>query len=134
MKINRRRLPPGMPFVPMADIIFNLILFFIILAKTDDTSNLQWSPATSPGLESIPNARFSVTIDKDGFTYLNGDRVGVAEITGRLEAGLASIPAGNRHVLLKIHKDTQAHLFEPVIEAVSQAGGDIVHVLEQERD
>jgi biopolymer transport protein ExbD len=133
MKVQRRRARAGMPFVPIADIIFNLILFFIILAKSDDTSQLKWTPANSSGLESIPNARWTVTVDKDGFTYLNGDRVGTAEIAPRLEAGLGSIPAGKRFVLLQIHKDTQASLFEPIIEAVSQAGGDLVHVLEQER-
>jgi len=36
-------------------------------------------------------------------------------------------------VLLKIHKDTLASTFEPIMEAVSQAGGDVVHVLEEER-
>lgn len=134
MKVRRRRLPPGMPYVALADIAFNLILFFIILAKTDDTSSLHWEPARGAGLESVPNARFSVTVDKDRQVYLNGDRVGIAELPSRLEVGLGSTPAGKRFVLLKVDKDTPAQLFEPIIEAVSQAGGDLVHVLEKERE
>lgn len=134
MKIKRRRSRAGIPFVPLADIIFNLILFFIILAKADDTSQLKWEAARTPAvLEDIPNARFSVTVDRDLNTYLNGDRVGVADIAQRLTVGLGTTPAGKRYVLLKVHKDTPASLFEPIIEAVSQAGGDLVHVLDQER-
>ena len=36
-------------------------------------------------------------------------------------------------VLLKVHKDATATYFEPVIEAISEAGGDLLHVLEDER-
>ena len=42
MKIARRRLKSGVPSVAMADIAFNLVLFFIMMAKTQDDSHLQW--------------------------------------------------------------------------------------------
>jgi hypothetical protein len=37
-------------------------------------------------------------------------------------------------VILKAHKDAQAMYFEPVIEAISEKGGDLVHVLEQKQE
>ena len=39
----------------------------------------------------------------------------------------------NRAVLLKVHNETKAERFEPVIEAISDAGGDLLHVLEDVR-
>jgi hypothetical protein len=36
--------------------------------------------------------------------------------------------------MLKAHKDAQAMYFEPVIEAISEKGGDLVHVLEQKQE
>jgi hypothetical protein len=33
-------------------------------------------------------------------------------------------------VLLKVHQEAVALRFEPVIEAVSEAGGDLVHIVE----
>ena len=41
--------------------------------------------------------------------------------------------AGERIVHLKADRNTQALLFEPVIEAIAEAGGDLVHILEDER-
>jgi hypothetical protein len=36
-------------------------------------------------------------------------------------------------VYLKVHKHSTATYFEPVIEAISEAGGDLMHVLEDAR-
>jgi hypothetical protein len=33
-----------------------------------------------------------------------------------------------------VHKEATAVFFEPVIEAVSEAGGDLYHILEQKKD
>jgi biopolymer transport protein ExbD len=132
MKIRRRTVPPGVPAVALADIAFNLILFFIILAKTQDDSHLQWQPARAPGVGPIPDARYSVTVDGNKTIYLNGVPIGLSDLTPRLEAGLSAVPAGKRYVLLKVDRETPASVFEPIIEAVSLAGGDLVHVLEGE--
>ena len=45
----------------------------------------------------------------------------------------ASLQAGDRTVLLKVHKDATAMYYEPVIESISEAGGDLVHVLEEKK-
>jgi biopolymer transport protein ExbD len=142
MRIKRRKLDAGVPSVAMADIAFNLVLFFIILARTQDESHLKLNYASAPALETISNSKVSVkvvTADKkaqsDGRQqiYLNGKEVGVRELTAKIQELLKDDPPGKRTVLLKIDKDTQAALFEPIMEAVSQAGGDVVHVLAEEK-
>ena len=45
MKISRRKLDVGVPSVAMADIAFNLVLFFIILARTQDQAVIRQSCA-----------------------------------------------------------------------------------------
>jgi len=134
MKIRRRHLEAGVPAVAMADIAFNLVLFFIILARTQDDSNLRWKPAGAPKVEAIEQSRIVVTVDEDSKVYLNGVPKGIGELTGNIEKLLKEEPTGKKIVLLKIHKDTLAATFEPIIEAVSQAGGDLVHVLTEERE
>ena len=61
--------------------------------------------------------------------------VAVAAKPGPTAASLAvdpsHLPPGKRTVLLKIHRDTPYRDFEPVIEAVSAAGGELHHVLEE---
>jgi biopolymer transport protein ExbD len=133
MKFKRRKLDCPPPYVAMADIAFNLVLFFVIMAKTQDDSHIQWEAAKAVETQQAKNSRVSVTVDRENKVYLNGQQVGVRELADGVAILLGNNPPDNRTVLLKIHKDTLASTFEPIMEAVSQAGGDVVHVLEEER-
>jgi biopolymer transport protein ExbD len=57
----------------------------------------------------------------------------VAQLAERIGETLGDAPPGDRNVLLKVHREAAAMRFEPVIEAISEAGGDLVHILEEER-
>ena len=133
MKFKRRKLEIVPPFVSMADIVFNLVLFFLILAKIQDDTQIQWEPAQASGAKPVAKARVSITVDKDSKVYLNGKQVGLMNLTALVAAELGDSPPGERTVLLKIHKDTLAATFEDLIAKVSEAGGEMVHVVEDER-
>jgi biopolymer transport protein ExbD len=117
----------------MGDIAFNLLIFFVILARVQDDSHLQWVPANAAELESAGPSKVSVLVDKDNKLYLNGQETGISQLAGAIEGGLGDAPAGERTVLLKVHRETSALRFEPIIEAVSKAGGDLVHIVEEDR-
>jgi biopolymer transport protein ExbD len=134
MKIARKRLKVDVPSVAMGDIAFNLLIFFVILAKAQDDSHLKWEPALTPKVESAGHARASIVIDNKNKLYLNGREIGISQLPGGLSELLGDSPPGDRVVLLKIHKEALAQRFQPVIEAVSEAGGDLVHVLEEKRE
>ncbi len=133
MKFKRRKLEVTPPYVAMADIAFNLVLFFLILAKTQDDSNVQWEPAKAAGTKPVTNARLSIAVDKDSKVYLNGQPIGLRELADAVTKELGDRPPSERVVLLKIHKETLAATFEPIMEAVSKAGGEVVHVVEDEK-
>jgi biopolymer transport protein ExbD len=118
----------------MGDIAFNLLIFFVILARAHDDSYLKWQPASAKDVESAGHSKVSVLIDVDNKLYLNGQQIGISQLADRIEKTLGDAPQGERNVLLKIHRETQAVRFEPVIEAISEAGGDLVHVLEEEHE
>jgi biopolymer transport protein ExbD len=117
----------------MGDIAFNLLIFFVILARAQDDSHLQWTPARVDNLESAGHAVVSVLVDSDNKLYLNGRQIGVANLAPRIEELLGDAGPGERTVLVKVHKETVAQRFEPVIEAISEAGGELVHIVEDER-
>ncbi|MCA9113522.1 MAG: biopolymer transporter ExbD [Planctomycetaceae bacterium] len=117
----------------MGDIAFNLLIFFVILARAEDDSHLQWVPAEAAELQSAGHAQVSVLVDTDNKLYLNGQEVGISQLSGSIEEKLGDAPSGERVVLVKVHRDTTAVRFEPIIEAVSQAGGDLVHIVEEKR-
>lgn len=117
----------------MGDIAFNLLIFFVILARAQDDSHLKWNPARADNLEASGHSRVSVLVDIEGELYLNGQQIGVSQLAPAVEAMLGNQPAGERIVLLKIHNETVAQRFEPIIEAISEAGGDLVHIVEDRR-
>lgn len=133
MKIKRRTVRADVPSMAMGDIAFNLLIFFVILARAQDDSHLHWTPAEANNLESAGHSVVSVLIDSNEKLYLNGQPIGEANLALRIEELLGDLPAGERTVLLKAHRDATALRFEPVIEAISEAGGDLVHIVEENR-
>ena len=128
------------PAMAMGDIAFLLLIFFIILARVTDDSHVKVNKADGTELQKPQSKRVGIAIDTNQITYLNGIRINPDMITTELyvpdapqgQRGLlGDLPPGQRTVLLKIDKDTPAYLFEPVIEAVSKAGGELHHVLEE---
>lgn len=133
MKIPKRSFEASVPSMAMGDIAFLLLIFFVILARAQDDSHLQWEPAADQELEQAKNYKASVVIDADMKTHLNGRPIGQSQLADALTSLLGNAEASKRTVLLKVHKDATAIHFEPVIEAVSKSGGEIHHVLERER-
>jgi biopolymer transport protein ExbD len=72
MKFKRRAMKADVPSVAMGDIAFNLLIFFVILARAQDDAHLEWRPAAGTRLEEVREAKVSVVIDKDNKLYLNG--------------------------------------------------------------
>ena len=133
MKVALRRVRCEVPSVAMGDIAFNLLIFLFILARTDDDSHVEWRPAVAPDVKPIGVAPVSVIIDKDSKLYLNGQQIAVAALGKALEEKLGDRIPGDRKVLLKVDKDALAQRFEPVIAAISEAGGEVIHALEDEK-
>ncbi|CAN5290760.1 hypothetical protein BH23VER1_BH23VER1_05310 [soil metagenome] len=132
MKIPRKKFDASIPAMAMGDIAFLLLIFFVILARAHDDSHLRWRPAVADGLEAGGAALASIVIDADNKTHFNGREIGTASLADALVSRLGDTPAGRRVVHLKVDRGVTAQYFEPVIEAISQSGGDLVHILEPE--
>jgi biopolymer transport protein ExbD len=133
MKIKRRASRAEVPSMAMGDIAFNLLIFFVILARAQDDSHLQWTPARAENLQSAGEPKASVVVDKENKLYVDGQEIGVAQLAAVLQERLGDSVAGKRVVLLKVHQEILAQRFEPVIEAISEAGGDLAHIVEDEK-
>lgn len=118
----------------MGDIAFNLLVFFVILARAQDDSHLKWEAAVTPNVEAVRQSKVSIVVDINNKLYLNGRETDQARLAKGIEEYLRDAPNGQRIVLLKIHKQSQALRFEPILEAVSEAGGEIVHVLDEKKE
>jgi biopolymer transport protein ExbD len=134
MKLPRKRLTASVPSFAMGDIAFLLLIFFVILARAQDDSHIQWQPARMKDVKIAAAPRATVAIDAGFKTYLDGKEIAPEEIAGRLTEILGDAPAGQRNVFLKVDKEAKAANFEPVIAAISEAGGDLIHILEPEKE
>lgn len=132
MKIPRKQLTASVPTFAMGDIAFLLLIFFVILARAQDDSHLQWQPAKLKEVEMVAAPRASVTIDTGYKTYLDSKEIAPEELAAALTTILGETPAGSRHVFLKVHREAKASHFEPVVAAIAEAGGDLIHILEPE--
>jgi biopolymer transport protein ExbD len=129
MKIGRRSFKVEVPSVAMGDIAFNLLIFFVILAKAQDDSHLKWTAANTTKLDPAKNARASVVVDHENKLYLNGLPIDELRLAKAVEELLGDAPAGDRTVLLKIHSESLARRYEPILHSVGEAGGEVVHIL-----
>ena len=134
MKLQRRKLSASVPSFAMGDIGFLLLIFFVILARAQDDSHIQWQPAEMRDLKMAAAPRATVSIDTGYKTYLDGKEIAPEELAATLTEVLGDTPAGQRNVFLKVHREAKATHFEPVIAAISEAGGDLVHILEPEEN
>jgi len=114
----------------MGDIAFLLLIFIVLLARARDDSHLVWQPAIGTELVKPASQKASVVIDKQNITHLNGRPTLPENLAAELTSLLGELSSGNRTVLFKAHKDVIAKFFEPAIEAVSEAGGELHHVLD----
>lgn len=107
MRIARKQFTATVPSFAMGDIGFLLLIFFVILARVQDDSHVQWDPATLPDIESTGAAVANVAIDSSYKTYLNGEEISNEVLASRLDAILGDTPAGSRNVFLKVHKEAR---------------------------
>ena len=134
MKLQRQKFEANIPSVAMGDIAFLLLIFFVILARAQDDSHLRWEPASSKDTAQVGSPLASVVIDADAKYFLNGQQIEIGQLSTSLSNVLGTTEAGRRTVIFKVDRATTADVFEPAIEAISQAGGDLVHILEPEKE
>ena len=130
MKLPRKQMTASIPSFAMGDIGFLLLIFFVILARARDDSHVQWQPARLPDVELAAAPLASVAIDTGSRTSLDGKEARPEDLAARLKTILGTTPPGERIVFLKVHREARATHFEPVISAISEAGGDLVHIIE----
>jgi biopolymer transport protein ExbD len=114
----------------MGDIAFLLTIFFILTSNfaKDDTRKI-----APPSVAQLEKQNISVSIDSDGAVFFNGRPVGSADV---VEAGVAGFLVGkkdpkDRMVVFRCDRGVDKKVFEPVLAAISKAGGVIAAVGEK---
>ncbi len=130
-RIERKEVSP--PLASLGDIAFLLIIFFMLTSNFIKETAIELEPPKSAVIDKLEESRISVAISENGDVHLNGEETTKEALKQQLTAELKEkeTPKG-RTVMLKCDQDLTKPVYEPVIDAIAEAGGRLAAVGEQE--
>jgi biopolymer transport protein ExbD len=91
MPLKRRKdVKPEFSLAAMIDVLFLLLMFFMLTSNLVSTNALNLKLPSSGG-KSIASSSLSISIKKDGSLYLGQDRITEAKLEGALSKKVKSI-------------------------------------------
>ena len=132
-KKQRRAVP--VPVASMGDIAFLLIIFFMVCSELSKEKDVPLVLPMSEYVEKIEkDIAARVQIDEMGQIYLDGQGVaGPKDVEWGVRALLANtVSDAQRHVQFKCDAALPRDTFEPVLQAIAEAGGIVEAVGEKE--
>ena len=122
MKYRRRiEIKSGIDLTPMIDIVFNLLIFFMVGATIIESPQIEISlPKSSSAVGKDLNQNIIITIAKEGQIYVNGE--GVNDIDAHL-SNLSNIEGElEKPVEIRSDEDVRTQILISVIDSVKNAG------------
>ncbi|MEN1682206.1 MAG: biopolymer transporter ExbD, partial [Planctomycetota bacterium] len=109
--------PTAINLTPMIDVVFLLVIFFMVATKFTEAErsiDLQLPTAAAAGDSAPPPEPRTVSVFEDGHVELDGQTVGLAELTARL----AELTAHSDDLQVVIHGDARTD-FQHVAAALA---------------
>jgi len=125
---RQKRKPVPVPVASMGDIAFLLIIFFLVASEISKEPEVELTSPQSAYVEKVEVAVAArVALDKHGQIYLDGHKVNSPkDVEWGVRALLANTVADTqRHVQFKCDAELPKEMFEPVLQAIAEAGGII---------
>ncbi|WP_370281459.1 ExbD/TolR family protein [Pseudooceanicola sp.] len=134
MKLKRppRRSAPE-TIVALIDVVFFLLVFFMLIGRLDATSPFELRPAGAVTGTDMPAGGVTLAIAADGALALDGAEADAAAVLDRIAARLETAP----DTLVRVNADRAAHLSEvlPLVAGIEALGArDVMLVVTPERE
>jgi len=127
--IRVRRIGISLNLTPLIDIVFLLVIFFLVAshtARSESTEPVEL-PMVGPvqegqeGQEQVPG-RLVVTVTADSALHVGGRIVTLEQITSLLAEAAAGSPSGGYEVRIRGDRRVPFRAVEPLMVACAQAG------------
>jgi biopolymer transport protein ExbD len=124
VRIDKGRLGGGLELTPMIDVVFLLMIFFLVASKLEEDDRaidviLPQASAAKP-LTTRPR-EFIINIDRGGNTYAGARPVAAEELVGLLRQAVADNP-GRQKVTVRADENVAHKHVVAVMDACVQAG------------
>lgn len=132
MKLRRRE-PRALPetIVALIDVVFFLLVFFMLVGRLDATAPFEVVPPLSHAGSDMPGSGTTATVAADGSLALDGQRMEMAALLD----GIAAQLRGNPELFVRINAHRAAELRHvlPLVAAIERLGArDLVFVVTPE--
>ena len=132
MKLSRplTKQPPE-TIVALIDVVFFLLVFFMLIGRMDATAPFDVTPPTATTGADMPSGGVTISISEDGTLALDGRLLDRSGLDGAMQ-GLIAEDAG---VLIRVnaHRATELRHVLPVVSRMEELGArDVVLVVTPE--
>ncbi|WP_304333089.1 biopolymer transporter ExbD [Brachyspira innocens] len=122
MKFRRRfDIKSGIDLTPMIDIVFNLLIFFMVGTTIIETPQIEISlPKSTSAVGAEKNETIIISISKDGKQYINGYEV--ENLDNNLKELASTEGELEKPVEIRSDEDVRTQVLISVIDSVKNAG------------
>ena len=132
MKLARRsQMAHGETIVTLIDVVFFLLVFFMLVGRMDATAPFDVLPPMAASGSDMPAGGITVSVAADGALALDGTAIARGELDSAIAALLKSAP--DLRLRLNAHRDAELRHVLPLVSAAEALGvRDVVLVVTPE--
>ncbi len=121
MKLNRtRNHPESETIVALIDVIFFLLVFFMLVGRMDATAPFEIIPPIAASGSDVPAGGTTISVGSEGFFALNGGAIDREALLGRIASTLAADPAAPLRI--QAHAATELRHVLPLVAQIEALG------------
>jgi biopolymer transport protein ExbD len=106
--------------IPLIDVVFFLLIFFMLIGRMDATAPFNVTPATASTGTDMPGGGTTLSISADGQMALDGASINTTELLEALRIKVADTPA--TLVRINAHKDAELRFVLPLVAQIETLG------------
>jgi biopolymer transport protein ExbD len=133
MKLKRRsRNPQSETIIALIDVVFFLLVFFMLIGRMDATAPFDVAPPQAQTGRDMPAGGITLAISRDGDLALDGTEITKTDLAAALASQLAQKP--EMRLRINAHRDADLrHVLPQVSQAEVLGFLDVVLVVTPER-
>ncbi len=106
----------------IADVVLLLLIFFLLTSTYVLEPGIRVKLPSSTSAEVVSKKEIVVTITKDGELFLGGERIGLLELAGGLEAELAE--SLDKLIIIRAEKEVEVDRLIRIMDMARSVGGE----------
>lgn len=110
--------PEGEPIIALVDVVFFLLVFFLLVARLDASAPFEVMPPVAVTGDDMPGGGVTLSVGQDGVLAVDGDGVG-ADWLDRVAVRVAA--QGTDLIRINAHRDVALRHVLPLISALEEA-------------